>query len=897
MPLSAGARLGPHEIIALLGAGGMGEVYRARDTKLNRDVAVKVLPESFANDPDRLARFHREAQALASLNHPNIAHIHGLEESGDVRALVMELVEGEVLSQRLGHGPIPLDEALHIARQIADALEAAHEQGIVHRDLKPANIKVREDGTVKVLDFGLAKMLEPLVSAANLTQSPTITSPAMTGVGVLLGTASYMAPEQARGRQIDKRADIWALGCVLYEMLAGRQAFAGEDIAETIGAVIHKEPDWTALPANTPPAIRMLLRRCLQKDRRNRIPDAGMVRIEIQDALAASPPETRVSSAGDVHSRRERLAWVLALSVSLLAAFLAGLLWFRQTPADARVYRTSILPVDDVTMVGLPPGRFALSPDGRLLAFTARRTGEAVTLWLRSLQDGSVRPLAGTEGAIGQFWSPDSRFLAFNAQGRLKKIDIAGGPAVTLASTDRPGLFAGGAWSRDDVILFPMDAGLHRVPATGGTPPLAATTLDTAAGDTRHWWPWFLPDGKHFLYEAVGSTTNPNDPRAVYIGSLDTPGSGRLLLNGGSNAKYAEGHLLFMRDRTLMAHPFDLRRLELVGEPVPVAEQVDVGGSTGQSGAFSVAEAGVLAYQTGEQIGSQIVWVDRSGKQIDVVQDRGDYGDLELSPDGTRAVVSVATANRVRNIWIVDLTRKLRSPFTLGDREEFAAVWSADGSRLAFNGGRLREQMDLFVKSSNGAGPEERLLPANAIAIPSSWSPDGKFLLYSELRQTEAGNIWVLPLAGDRKPIPFMQTKANEGGARFSPNGRWVAYGSNRTGRAEIWVSPFPSTGANTLISPSGGLHESVRWSRSGRELFYISPDQFLVAAEVDGSSREFKVLGVKPLFQFQPRPIGTAYDVTPDGQKFLVNAIGDESRGTQPISLVINWTAGLPRQ
>ncbi len=427
MPLFTGARLGPYEILAPLGAGGMGEVYRARDTKLNRDVAIKVLPDHFANDPERLARFQREAQVLASLNHLNIAHIHGLEEANGIHALVMELVEGPTLADRIAQEPIPVAEALLVAKQLAEALEAAHEQGIVHRDLKPANIKVREDGTVKVLDFGLAKALEPVGVSPSVSRSPTIARPAMTQAGVLLGTAAYMAPEQAKGKPADKRCDVWAFGCVLYEMLTGRQAFDGEAVAEIVGAVIHKEPDWTALPADTPPAIRTLLRRCLQKDRQRRISDIGIARIETQDAISGTPSDLFLPDA-PARPSRERLAWLVAAVFCAIAAVVAAILWVREPPRDTRVYRSSILPVQEAPMVGLPPGRFALSPDGRYLAFTAGGPGTPVEVWLRSLERGTVRRLAGTQRATVPFWSPDSRFVAFNADGRLKKIDIEGGP-------------------------------------------------------------------------------------------------------------------------------------------------------------------------------------------------------------------------------------------------------------------------------------------------------------------------------------------------------------------------------------------------------------------------------------------------------------------------------------
>ena len=494
MALAPGTRLGAYEISAAIGAGGMGEVYRARDTKLHRDVAIKVLPEALAHDIERLARFEREARTLASLNHPNIAQIHGLEETDGIKALVLELVEGPTLADRIVKGPIPLDEALPIAKQIAEALEAAHEQGIVHRDLKPANVKVRPDGVVKVLDFGLAKLVGPPEGGhyvgdrgvrlswpersrgqPDLSQSPTITTPAMTQIGVILGTAAYMSPEQAKGKPAEKRSDVWAFGGVLYEMLTARQAFAGEDVVETLGAVIHKSPDWTALPADTPQAVRRLLERCLRKDRRQRLPDIGMARIEIEDAISGGPA-TFAQPRDTGRSRHERLAWFVAASLFVTVAAFAAALWLRPPLSESRTYRASILPLDEAPIVGLPPSRFTLSPDGQYLVFTSGRPGVPTTLWLRSLERESVRQLAGTEGAAGQFWSPDSRFIGFFAEGKLKKIDIAGGPPVSL--TDAQSGATAGSWSKDDVIVFPrLKGGLYRIPARGGAV-TAVTTLD-----------------------------------------------------------------------------------------------------------------------------------------------------------------------------------------------------------------------------------------------------------------------------------------------------------------------------------------------------------------------------------------------------------------------------------
>jgi Tol biopolymer transport system component len=897
MALAPGTRLGPYEIGAQIGVGGMGEVYRARDTQLQRDVAIKVLPEALAHDPERLARFEREAKTLAALNHPNIAQIHGLQESDGTRALVMELVEGPTLADHIAHGAIPVDEALPIARQIAEALEAAHEQGIIHRDLKPANVKVRDDGTVKVLDFGLAKILEPVGTTPSLSQSPTITTPAMTQVGVILGTAAYMSPEQAKGRPADKRSDVWAFGCVLYEMLTGHQAFAGEGVVEALGAVIHKSPDWTALPADTPQAIGRLLRRCLQKDRRQRIPDMAMTRIEIQDAISEGPATVAHPLRMERRSH-ERLAWLVASSLLVLLAAFATAMWLQSRPTESLTYRAAILPLDEAPMVGLPPGRFTLSPNGQYLVFLSGQPGSPATLWLRSLTRESVRQLAGTEGAAAPFWSPDSRVIGFFAQGKLKKIDITGGPPVSL--TDAESGASAGSWNTDDVIVFPrLRGGLYRIHAGGGAVS-AVTTLDEAAGDNRHWWPYFLPDGSHFLYEAVGSASGVDDPRAVYIGSLDpNEKKSQLLLTGGSNAKYAQGYVLFMRESTLMAQRFDTRRLTLTGEPLPVAEGVDIGGSTRQSGAFSVSATGTLIYETAPPDSlTKLVWLDRSGKQVGAVPERAARtGNLDLSPDGTRAVVNAQASIRgPGDIWIVDLVRGLRWPLTRGDSNETRAIWSHDGNHIIFS--RRSVTTDLYMKLSSGAESEQLILSDSGEMLPLSWSHDGQFLLYAAGRAGTGGDLWVLRLS-DHKQIPYMQTPFAENGARFSPpHDRWVAFGSNESGSPQIYVAPFPGTGEKYLVSVEPTMPPGVgaRWRADGRELFYVSQDGMLMAVDIDSSGPKIKIGTPRKLFQIPGS--GSAFDVARDGKRFLFKVAESERTSDSPaaLTLVTNWTAALTK-
>ncbi len=899
MSLAAGTRLGPYEILAALGAGGMGEVYRARDTKLGRDVAIKILPELFAADPERVARFTREAKTLAALNHPHIAQIHGLEDAQGISALVMELVEGPTLADRIALGPMPMDEALPIAKQIAEALEAAHELGIIHRDLKPANIKVREDGTVKVLDFGLAKALDPAASgveAAALTQSPTITSPAaMTQRGVILGTAAYMAPEQAKGRAVDKRADIWAFGCVLYEMLTGQRAFPGEDVFDTLSAVGKSDPAWNTLPPATPPAIRRLLRRCLEKDRKRRLNSIADARLEIDDALTAPAESTTAAAASSSHGvRRERLAWsaaVAALAVVAAGALGRGASLNRgSTPADTRAMRFALTPPDgwSLPLGSAPDGGaiapLAVSPDGRHVAFVARNREGKDLLWVRSFDALAARALTGTDDAAEPFWSPDSRVLGFFAQGKLKKIDVSGGAPVALCDEPRQ---RGGAWGGDGVIVFArLASGLQKVSASGGVP-TAATALET--GETGHWRPTFLPDGRHFLYRSQPTG-------AVYVASLDSTERTRIIeWIDSSNVRYAQGHLLFLRETTLVAQPFDPDRRVVTGEAFPVAEQIHTDSSQPFFAHFSASANGVLAYQTGASTtNSQLVWVDRTGQQTAVLGEPGDYGDVQLSPDGTRAAVSVRDpGRRTTDIWVFDVARGLRTRFTFDPANDVAPIWSPDGSRMVFGSDR-KGPRDLYEKASSGAGAEQLVLGDSATKTAFSWSPDGRFISYSTAGTASGGDdVWVWPLGGERKPFPVVQTPAGETYGTFSPDGRWIAYQSSESGRNEVYVVPFPGPGGKWQVSTAGGSYP--KWRRDdGKELCYFAPDNTLMAATVTGDGSGFEAGAVQSLFQARVRRGNRlAYDVSADGQRFLVNTLPPDT-DAPPFTVVLNWTAGL---
>ncbi|HTM32084.1 MAG TPA: protein kinase [Vicinamibacterales bacterium] len=891
MALVPGTRLGSYEIVAALGAGGMGEVYRATDTKLKRQVAIKILPSSLAADADRLARFQREAEVLASLNHPHIAAVYGLETTDGGTALVMELVAGEDLSERIARGPVPVDEALSTARQIADALEAAHDQGIIHRDLKPANIKVRADGTVKVLDFGLAKAMAPAGSSPDVSPSPTITTPAMmTGAGVILGTAAYMSPEQARGKVAGKRADIWAFGCVLYELLAGRRVFEADEVADVLARVLTLQPDWSLLPPTVPAGIQRLLSRCLEKDPKRRLADIADARLEIDDALAEqNGKDTRVAAGAPRavgSSGRTKAAWAVAALFAASALGLGIAMMRRPVVAEAPVYRSTIL-VNETLSRRAPSHRFRLSPDGRQLAYIAADASGRTMLWVRPLDSLAGQPLAGTDDANAPFWSPDSRFVAFFADAKLKRIDAAGGPVTVIcdapASTGRR--LTTGSWNRQDVIVIPSPDSptIARVAASGGTPS-AVTILEANGEATQHGSPFFLPDGQRFLYVAYRGLV----PLGMYVGSLAGEPPVRLM-DTGSNGQYANGSLLFVRGTTLMAQRFDPTTLALSGEAVAIGDRVGMNISFMRAGAFSVSETGALVYQGyGEGQTARLVWSDRNGNQTPVLDERLPYRDLRLSPDGLRAAVSVANSrDNMSDVWIVNPVRGLRTRFTFDAADEFSPIWSANGAEIAFSS-RRKGHLDLYRKTASGADREDVLLNDAVDKTPTSWSPDGKLVLYSIDGAMTGPDVWVLPLAGDRKPFPFLASNTDERFAQFSPDGRWVAYAASESGRVEVYVASFPGPGGKQLISSAGGSYP--RWRPDGKELFYQSPDNRLMAATVRLDEARVDVDAVRPLFEMRA-PDGSPrnfYDVASNGQRFMV-VVPDETAAT-PLTLVNNW-------
>ena len=879
MPLVSGARLGPYEILAPIGAGGMGEVYRARDTKLKRDVALKVLPEAFANDSGRMMRFQREAEVLASLNHPNIAHIYGVEE----RALVMELVEGESPK-----GPLPFEDAWKIAKQIADALEYAHEKGVIHRDLKPANVKVTPEGVVKLLDFGLAKAFSPELGEAQVearaTDSPTLTIGA-TVAGVILGTAAYMAPEQAKGKRVDKRADIWSWGVVLYELLTGERMFQGEDAADTLAAVIHKQPDLERVPAK----VRLLLGECLRKDPRLRLRDIG----DASRLLEEEPTDRQPAPSPS------RLGWIVAAALAIVSVGLGFLGWrhFREEPP--RVVKLFFpLPGRETRQPGNPPAT-AVSPDGRRIAYQAVVDGKGV-LWVRDLDNLSPQILAA-EGASGvPFWAPDSRRLGFFAEGKLKKIDVTGGPAVTIAdaqaTTGGRGPWSG-SWNQDDVIVFGrIGSRLFRVSAVGGSPvPLA--DLDETRQETAHFAPWFLPDGHHFLYVALSTDAGKI---GIYVADLASKTRKQVMIGNGRTIYVAPGYLLFARDGTLTAQPFDTGRLETTGEPTPIVEQVDVSnaGVGVAVGYFSASQNGVLVYTSGrDDIGGvQLTWFDRAGKKLGIAGEPGQLSNFSLSPDETRVAFARRDPQGVRtDLWIRDLARGSESRLTSGTTSGIGGypVWSYDGTHIFYSSYPFER---VYRKAANNTGEEE--VVEAAPKVPEDASRDGRYLFTTTTGNTpKTGlDIWVLPLSGDRKPFPYVQTEFQENQPRLSPDGHWLAYRSNESRRSEIYAVSFPLPGEKWQISTNGG--QDPVWSRDGRELYYYSADNKIMAVEIKPSApgRQQSPFGVpKALFEIRKAANDNGFEVTKDG-RFLLPALVEQQTST-PMTVVLNWPELLKKK
>ena len=905
MPLSPGAAVGPYEVTGTLGAGGMGEVYRARDTKLGRSVALKVLPDLFASDPERLARFTREAQVLASLNHPNIAAIYGLEGE----ALVMELVEGDDLSVLIARGPMMLADALAVARQIADAIEAAHEQGIIHRDLKPGNVKVRADGTVKVLDFGLAKALDPNASSAtsDTHNSPTLTARA-TQMGMIIGTAAYMSPEQARGKAVDRRADVWAFGAIVYEMLTGTRAFEGDDVSVTLASVIKDDPRWTALPGDLPPALTRLLRRCLEKDPKRRLSAIGDARLELEESAIPGSEAPAPASRSGV-GRLERAIWASGLAVAGIAAALFALQATSIPPAKSDVARFGVLPPGDGRFSGAVP-RFSISPDGRLLVFAASpQFGKPDQLWLRRTDTIDVTPVAGSESIAGAqmpqspFWSPDSEHLAFFVQdaargSRLKIVNLQSGSTQFVC--ELPSNNPAGSWNRDGVILVSSQEskGIQRVPAAGG-PAVTVTTLDASRQEIAHLWPQFLPDGRHFIYQ---SQTTDRREWSIFVGSLDSPDRRKLV-----QAEYARvaapNLVLFVRDETLFAQVLDAGTMALTGEASVVATGVPSMPSNGRA-AFSVSDNGVLVSSANPADGMgaslQLAWVDRTGKVIGSAGPPTSSLGVRLSPDGTRAALLEEAGDRSqtagRTLWVADLDRGVKAPLTTG-RAAVSPSWSADGLRVVFGSRTDRGAFVMAEGAASGAtAPRTMHEEAGHNVVPLDESADGKLLVFS--RGVPGLRALHVLSRSDGKSSLYLGNEFDYPQASLSHDGKWLAYTSNESGSYEVIVRSFPDPSQGKWpISTRGG--SSPRWRRDGRELFYLDAEQRLIAVAVE-TDRGFVPGRSTSLFFVPFQNLGGAYgyDVVRDGQKFLLSyPPGNTAVDSRvPLTVTTNWTSLLKK-
>ncbi len=874
MPLSAGTRLGPYEIIAPIGAGGMGEVYRAKDTELDREVAIKVLPDALARDPERLARFKREAKVLASLNHPHIGHIYGVES----QALVMELVEGETLK-----GPLPIETALNCARQIAEALEAAHEKGIVHRDLKPANIMVTPAGLVKVLDFGLAMAAQEPSATGDPAESPTETlSP--TRAGVILGTAAYMSPEQARGATVDKRTDIWAFGVVLYEMLAGKRAFSGESVTDILAGVLRAEPDWSALPAATPLRIRKLLRRCLERDRTQRLQAIGEARI----AIDAPEEDVRPLPAAG-----RPWPWA-AVALAMAFAVTAGAGWWRASrPAPLNSLMRLRLELGPDIKAERPAGGgfLALSPDGTLLAVIVRGADGETRLATRRLDQSQTTPLAGTEDASSPFFSPDGQWIAFHADRKIKKISVRGGAAVTLC--DASGWITG-SWGDDGNIVAPLGwgTGLSRIPSAGGVPtPL--TQLNHERGEMRHAWPQVLPGSRAVLF-TTGHLNQTFDDADIEVVSLKT-GERTTLHHGGFFARYLpSGHLVWVHQNTLYAAPFDLGRLALTGDPQPVVEDVDNAEDMG--GNFSFSQTGIFVYGSGNGgLPRSIFWLDSTGRTRPLHPAPGLYGFPRFSPDGKRLAFSVGDGHNHEDIWVQDLARDTASRVTLLPGQNRWPVWTPDGRNLVFWSSNPAAPGIYWIRA-DGTGVAQRLTDGKTWQMPQSISPDGKRLAMTQTSTSGGVEIRTAPVEGDAGHLrlgraePFLQTPFVTILPAFSPDGRWLAYFSDEPGKEGLWVVPFPGPGGGWLVSSSGS---DPVWSRGslgvGRELFFLADFRTIMVAgyTARGDVFEFdkpRVWSQHPLLDLGSPPVGT-YDLAPDGKRFAVVLNADGTAEPKPIT------------
>ena len=877
MALPLGTKLGPYEVQEPLGAGGMGEVYRARDTRLGRTVAVKILPAHLSSSPEAKQRFDREARAISSLNHPNICTLHDVGHQDGIDYLVMEYLEGETLTDRLRKGPLPLEQVLRVGAEICQGLEKAHRTGVVHRDLKPANIMLTKSG-VKLLDFGLAKPTIATVGTGSSSASLETMSQPLTVEGMIVGTFQYMAPEQLEGKEADARSDIFSLGAVLYEMITGRRAFDAKTTASTIAAILASEPKpISSFQPMTPPVLDRVVKTALEKDPSDRFQTVHDLELQLKWITETAPPRT-------IRPTRERWIWI-SVVVILAAALLA--LYSRMPPNVSQPTLSYIL-APEQTSLAYFTGPVTVSHNGRTLVFVATNSEGRDLLWVRPLDALEAQSIAGTEGASSPFWSADDRSIGFFAGGKLRTIDAVGGPVVTICDAPGP---RGGTWNQNGIILFATTwSGIYRVPSSGGTP-AEVTKPDPSHGETTHRWPYFLPDGQHFLYFAGASA----EALSIHIAALDSSDT-KVLFPASSNAAYLPGYLLYIRDRMLMAQPFDERKLQIRGQAFPIAGPV-LYDQLLWRGVFSCSFNGVLAYQGANNgADSRLIMFDRAGKAIKTIGPPGDLSAHSISPDGQRLAVAVLDSSVANyKLWIYDLFREKQTRLTFGTNRDSYPIWAPDGKSVVF-GSIKKGPYDIFEKRSDTTGSEELVLQSVAAKYPTDVSPDGQFLAYTS---TTPGNskaaVWILPRSGDRKPYIFLQGDFNIGEGNFSPDGHWLAYSSYETGRSEIYVTPFPGGGSKWQVSAVGG--STPKWRRDGKELFYRAADSTLIAAEVDTSGSVFQVGALRPLFHLVLRTGVTrldlsgvvAYDAAPDGKWFVVNS--PPPGNPSPITLITNWT------
>jgi len=887
-------QIGPYAVEREIGRGGMGVVYLAHDSRLDRAVAIKALPDEFAADAERLARFTREAKLLASLNHPNIAAIHGLEETGGARYLVLEYVVGENLSERLARGALSIEETLAVCGQIAAGIEAAHEAGVIHRDLKPGNVIVTADGAAKVLDFGLARGGGDVAeSSSALSHSPTMSLTA-TRAGVLLGTAAYMSPEQARGRSVDRRADVWSFGCVLFECLTGKIAFAGETVSDTIAAVLKSDPEWGALPPSTPHTISRLLRRCLEKDARRRLRDIGDARLEMEEALAALRSgvrdDVRAPATAAPPLWRRALPWgVAAAALAASAVTIAQRPRGSDAPRPAPSYVAIPLPPELPLDVGSNLEGIAMSPDGRRIAYIEDGT-KKWQITVRSLDAFECTALAGTDGADNPFFSPDGEWLAYYGNECLMKIPVTGGAPVKLLEVPRAA--PGGSWGPDGTIVFAggWSGGLSKISAAGGES-REFTTLDAARGEVSHRWPQILPDGRHVLFTVKTANMEEFDEALIEVCDLET-GKAKLLIEGGTFARYAAGHLLYIRGGTLFAAPFDLARLEITGAARPVVERVSMWPASG-SALFAVSRDGDLVYAAGAPRVSvaSLVWVARDGAETPIASEKRVYQATRLSPDGRSIACWIGAAND--KLWRIDVERGNLTRLTSGAGNDNSPVWSPDGKRIAYFSD-LAGNGDVCLLTAEGGGAPDRLVEGPLQDRPSGFSADGLLVAFTRQDPNTGLDIWFAAVDGDRAARPFLATPFNEGLLTFSPDGRWVAFVSDEAGDGDVYVQPYPGPGGKTQVSRGGGW--APRWSFDSRELFYLAQDSLAVVSVESGASGRFSA--PKTLFRVEQYRLGFdgSYDVARDGARFVFVKGDSAPPPPEYLHLVLNWGAKLAR-